>query len=103
MLEEMLQQAQDVQKKIKQIQEELDDTEVIGEAGAGAVRVTMDAKGLIKSIKIDKESFATEKIEVLEDLIVAAIQDAKKKSDNAFTEKITEIGLPPDLLKNMFQ
>ncbi len=102
MLEEMLQQAQNVQEKVKQIQEELNDTEVVGEAGAGAVRVIMDAKGLIKSIKIDKDSFTAEKIEVLEDLIVAALQDAKKKSDNAFAEKITKIGLPPELLKNMF-
>ncbi len=96
-----MQQARDMQNKIGKIQKELSSTEVIGEAGAGVVKVKMDAKGTIKKITIDKSFIKINEIEVLEDLIVAALEDAKKKSSQAFADKISTIGLPPDLIKGM--
>ena len=91
----MMQQAQNIQKKLKDVQAELADSEVTGESAGGAVKVICDGQGKFKSIKISPElinpenpdSVDEDTIEMLEDAITTAIiQTAKKASDEMETK-----------------
>ena len=75
----LLQQAQQMQRKMLELEKKLNDMEVQGSVSNGLVTVTMTGKGRVKSIKIDES--LKEDIEVLEDLIVAACSEAKKNAD----------------------
>lgn len=77
----MMKQAQAMQKKMLDAQEELAKKEYSGSAGGGVVNITMDGKGNLVKVKISKELANPEEIEILEDLIVAAFNDAKKKQN----------------------
>lgn len=97
----LMKQAQEMQTKMAEAQERLDEIEVTGEAGAGMVRVTASAKGKVKGLSIDPSLFVPEDREVVEDLIVAAIQDAQAKAGERAQEemaKVTEgLPLPPGM------
>ncbi|MGY8985520.1 MAG: YbaB/EbfC family nucleoid-associated protein [Sphingomonadales bacterium] len=95
-LSEMIQKAQEMQQKIGEIQSNLDDLEVIGEAGAGMIRVILSAKGVMKSISIAPELFDREESEVVEDLIIAAHNEAKSKAEGLQQEEMGKLtsGLP---------
>ncbi|MEK6733637.1 MAG: YbaB/EbfC family nucleoid-associated protein [Pseudomonadota bacterium] len=75
----MMKQAQAMQKKMLETQEELSKKEYTGNAGGGVVSITIDGKGFLNKVKISQELANPEEIEILEDLIVAAFNDAKKK------------------------
>jgi nucleoid-associated protein EbfC len=75
----MMKQAQAMQKKMMESQEKLAVQEYEGNAGGGAVAVTMNGKGELLKLKISKEMMSPDDVEILEDLIVAAFNDAKKK------------------------
>ncbi len=75
----LLKQAQQMQKKMKEVEESLSKAEVEGTVSGGLVTVIMSGKGDVKRIKISTE--ATKDIEILEDLIVAACSDAKRNAD----------------------
>ncbi len=75
----MMKQAQAMQKKMMESQEKLAVQEYQGNAGGGAVTVTMNGKGELLKLKISKEMMSPDDVEILEDLIVAAFNDAKKK------------------------
>ena len=94
----MMKQAKEMQGKVSEVQDELSKILVNGESGAGLVKVTMTAKGDITNLDIDPSIFSPTEKEVVEDLIIAALKDAKKKSlDRTQKEmaKITnELGLP---------
>ena len=92
----MMKQAQQLQKKIADAQEKLISIEVEGVSGGGLVKVISTAKGEIKSITIDKSILIPEEKEITEDLIVAAINDAKQKGEIAAQEEMKNItgGLP---------
>ncbi len=96
----MMKQAQEMQAKMTQMQEDLHEMTVTGESGAGLVKATASAKGELKALDIDPSIFVASEKEVVEDLILAAIKDAQSKaSDKAQDEmaKITEgLGLPAD-------
>ena len=77
-LNEMMKQAQMMQEKMQQAQEEIARKEVEGESGAGLVKVVMNGRHDVKSVNIDN-SLLTEEKEILEDLIAAAINDAVRK------------------------
>ena len=77
----MMKQAQQLQKKMSEAQEKLNDIEVEGTSGGGMVKVISTAKGDIKRISIDETLMKKEEKEITEDLIVAAINDAKKKGE----------------------
>lgn len=85
---QMMQQAQKMQKKLKDVQEALKEIEVTGEAGSGSVQVTFDGQSKFKGIKIKPEAINAENpanvdsetIEMLEDLISEAMKDATKKA-----------------------
>ena len=94
----MMKQAKEMQGKVSEVQDGLSKILVNGESGAGLVKVTMTAQGDITNLDIDPSIFSPTEKEVVEDLIIAALKDAKKKSlDRTQKEmaKITnELGLP---------
>ena len=92
----MMKQAQQLQKKMAEVQEELNSIEVEGIAGGGLVKVTATAKGEIKRVNLDESIMKKEEKEITEDLIVAAINDAKQKGELKAQEKMKDLtgGLP---------
>ena len=97
----MMKKAQEMQGKMAQMQEELQNLMVTGESGAGLVKATCTAKGELKSLDIDPSIFNSDDKEVVEDLILAAIKDAQTKATERAQEemaKLTEgMGLPADM------
>ncbi|QIE57643.1 YbaB/EbfC family nucleoid-associated protein [Pikeienuella piscinae] len=97
----LMKQAQEMQSKMTEAQAELDSIEVTGEAGAGLVKAVASAKGALRSLSIDPSLFKPEDREVVEDLIVAAVQDAQEKASRRAAEemgKLTEgMALPPGM------
>ncbi|ESR27000.1 YbaB/EbfC family nucleoid-associated protein [Lutibaculum baratangense] len=92
----MLKQARELQTRMADLQQEMERTEVDGTAGAGLVKVTLTAKGELRALTIDPSLLKPEETEVLEDLVVAAHADAKRKAEEALQEKMKELtgGLP---------
>jgi nucleoid-associated protein EbfC len=97
----IMKQAQEMQTRMSDAQNRLDTIEVVGEAGAGLVRVTATAKGAVRALAIDPSLFRPEEREVVEDLIVAAVQDAQARAQvaaQAEMAKVTDgLDLPPGL------
>jgi DNA-binding YbaB/EbfC family protein len=100
-MNQLLQQAQAMQKKMVEMQKQLDDMEVEGQAGAGMVKVVLSGKSDLKRIKIDKTICDPNEVDVLEDLIVAAFNDARKKVEDAAAAQMSSVTggmqLPPGL------
>ena len=96
---DMMKQAQEMQKKMKELQEELANLEVEGSSGGGLVNVKVNGKGEVKKIKIDPSLIKPEEVEILEDLIVAALNEAKKKAEETSAEEMKKLtgslNLPP--------
>jgi DNA-binding YbaB/EbfC family protein len=92
----MMKQAQQLQKKMAEAQEKLKSIEVEGISGGGLVKVIANAKGEIKRIKLDDSIMKAEEKEITEDLIIAAINDAKQKGESAAQEEMKNLtgGLP---------
>ncbi len=92
----MMKQAQELQGRIQKMQEDLAQLEVGGQSGAGLIQVTLNGKGEMRRLKIDPSLLKPEEAEILEDLIIAAFQDAKVKVEQAMQEKMKEVtgGLP---------
>ena len=92
----MMKQAQQLQKKMSEAQEKLNSIEVEGVSGGGVVKVIASAKGEIKRISLDSSLFKPEEKEITEDLIVAAINDAKQKGEAAAQEEMKSVtgGMP---------
>jgi hypothetical protein len=92
----IMKQAQAMQEKMAGIQAELDTVEVEGASGGGSVRVTMTAKGHLKGVSIDPALMVADEREILEDLIVAACNDARGKAEATMQERMAELtkGLP---------
>jgi len=98
----MMKQAAQLQSKMQAMQEELGSVEVEGISGGGLVSVRMTAKMDVKAVKIDPSLMKPEEREVVEDLVVTALADAKRKAEIAMQEKMQSLagglGLPPGLL-----
>jgi len=92
----MMKQAAQLQTKMEELQSELDTIEVDGAAGGGLVSVTMSGKGELKAVKIDDSLLKTDEKEILEDLLVAAHADARRKSETLLQDKMKQLtgGLP---------
>ena len=90
----LLQHAQMMQKKMQEVENKLKNIEVEGQVSNNMVKVTMNGKGEIKKIKIDPS--LKEDVEILEDLLMAAISDAKMKADNLSETEMKAItgGMP---------
>jgi DNA-binding YbaB/EbfC family protein len=95
-LMKMMKQAQEIQGRMQQVQEELASLQVEGQSGGGLVKVTLNGKMEARAVKIDPSLLKPEDAEVLEDLILAAFQDAKGKAEVALQQKMQEVtgGLP---------
>ena len=97
----MMKQAQQLQKKMSEAQEKLDSIIVEGVSGGGMVKVIATAKGNIKRIIIDDSLMTKDEKEMTEDLIVAAINDAKQKGEIVSQEEMKSvtggIPLPPGM------
>ncbi len=100
-LAQMMKQAQKMQSKMAEVQEDLGNQEVEGSAGGGMVQVTLNGKGEAKKVKIDPTLLGPDDVEVLEDLVLAAFNDAKAKVETIKSEKMKEvtggIPLPPGM------
>jgi DNA-binding YbaB/EbfC family protein len=73
----MMKQAQELQSRMQQMQSELESMEVEGQSAAGMVKVTLNGKGDVRGLTIDPSLLKPEEAEIVEDLIVAAFQDAR--------------------------
>ena len=90
----ILQQAQQMQGRLQQIQEELANRTVTGVSGGGMVSVTADGKGQVRAVKIDPSVVNPSDIEMLEDLIVVAVGDAQKKAADLAQEEMRKLTGP---------
>jgi DNA-binding YbaB/EbfC family protein len=97
----MMKQAAQLQSKMQEMQDQLSNVEVEGISGGGLVAVRMTAKMDVKGVKIDPSLMKPEEREVLEDLLVTALGDARRKAEAAMQEKMQSLtgglGLPPGL------
>ncbi len=95
-LEEIMQMAQNAQAELAKAQENLDKVEVEGTSGGGLVSITATAKGRILGIRLDDSLLVPAEKTMLEDLIVAAINDARTKADQAASAEMQKMtsGLP---------
>ncbi len=100
-LGQLMKQAQVMQTKMAEMQERLAQMEIDGAAGGGLVRATVSGKCEIKKLKIEPSLVDPKEVEVLEDLIVAAINDARAKVETAAAEQMKEVtgglNLPPGM------
>ena len=100
-IEDMMAMAQNVQAELQKAQANLDNIEVEGAAGGGMVKVKASAKGRIIGVEIDESLLQPSEKQMLEDLIAAAINDARAKADhaaNAEMQKVTSgLPLPPGM------
>ena len=92
----LMKQATQLQAKMQELQAELDTIEVEGAAGGGMVTVKLTAKGELKGTRIDDSLLKPEEKEVLEDLLIAAHADARRKAEAVMKEKMQGLtgGLP---------
>ena len=92
----LMKQAAQLQSKMQALQAELDLIEVEGTAGGGMVNVRLTAKGELKGVKIDDSLLSTAEKDVLEDLLVAAHADARRKAEAVMQDKMKSLtgGLP---------
>lgn len=95
-LQKMMKQAQEMQSKLAQMQAKLEESESEGSSGGGMVKVVISGKKQLKKVTIDESLLAPSEKEVLEDLIVAACNDANSKADQAANEQMSSLtaGLP---------
>lgn len=87
----MMKAAQDMQGKMQAMQEELANMEIVGEAGGGMVKVTLNGKGDMRAVTIDEGMMKPDEREILEDLVVAAHNDAKTQMETTAAEKMKEV------------
>ncbi len=97
----LMKQAKDMQKKMEEAQAKVADLVVEGRSGGGLVTVSLSGGGNMKALKIDPSLLSSEEAEIVEDLIVAAYQDAKVKLDQAQGETMQSamggLQLPPGM------
>jgi DNA-binding YbaB/EbfC family protein len=97
----LMKQAAEFQSKMQELQAELDNVEVEGTAGGGLVSVRLTAKGELKGIRVDDSLMQPSEKEILEDLLVAAHADARRKAETVLQERMKSLTgglqLPPGM------
>ena len=100
-ISQIMKQAKEMQEKMAEVQKKIEQSEVEGSSGGGAVKVIMDGKHNLKKINIDSNLVDKDEVEVLEDLIIAAINDANQKISENMSNQLGSIssgmGLPPGM------
>lgn len=98
---QMMKEAQKLQQRMGELQEKLQAMEVSGASGGGMVQITLTGKGDLRRVKIDPTLLDPAEVEMLEDLILAAANDAKARLDAQVAEKMAELTgglkLPPGM------
>ena len=98
---DMMKKAQEMQKKVQEMQVSLSNLEVEGTSGGGMVKIIMNCKNEVKKIDIDPSIIKNDEKEVMEDLIVAALNDAKSKAEEKSQEEMKKLTggleLPPGM------
>ena len=87
-MQQLMKQAQKMQQDMQKAQEELEEAEVEGVSASGLVKVTMNGKKVLQSISIDPNAVDVDDIEMLEDLILAALSDGYTKADELQKQKM---------------
>jgi len=92
----LMKKAQEMQAKMQEMQAEMENMLVEGQAGGGMVKVTLTAKGALKAVAIDDSLMKADEKEIVEDLLIAAHEDARKKAERMAEEKMKSMtaGLP---------
>lgn len=90
-LGQLMKQAQEMQAKMAEMQTRLQALEIAGSAGGGMVKASVTGKGEVKRLKIDPALVDPKEVEVMEDLIVAAINDARAKAEAAAAEEMQKL------------
>jgi len=95
-LMKLMQQAGQIQQRMQKLQEDLAAMEIEGQSGAGMVKVTLNGKGEMRGVRIDPSLLKPDEAEIVEDLILAAHQDARAKVESTMQERMQEVtgGLP---------
>ena len=98
---QFLKQAQGMQKKMQEMQEQMGNTEYFGKAGGGVVNIIVTGRGEVRKVSIDSSLLKETEKELLEDLVVAAFNDAKNKVDadsqSSVSDAFGNIPLPPGI------
>lgn len=89
-MDDIMKQAQEMQSKMKQMQEDLANIEVVGESGAGLVKVTMTGRNDVRSVALD-DSLLQEEKAMVEDLLAAAVNDAVRRVEEEKNQKMGSI------------
>lgn len=95
-LSQLLQLGQQVQGRLTQMQTELAQRSVTGSAGGGMVKVVADGRGRVRSVQVDPSVAQEGDVEMLEDLMLAAVTDAQRKAEELYRNELTKLtgGLP---------
>jgi DNA-binding YbaB/EbfC family protein len=95
-LMKLMQQAGQIQQRMQQLQEDLAAMELEGQSGGGLIRVILNGKGEMRGVRIDPSLLKPDEAEIVEDLILAAHQDARAKVESTMQERMQEVtgGLP---------
>jgi len=104
-LGELMKQANALQSKMNELQDQMERMEIEGVSGGGLVRVTVSGRGQAKAVKVDPSLLNPDEVEVMEDLIAAAFNDAKTKAEARSAEEMKKLagGFPlPDGFKLPF-
>ena len=100
-MSQIMKQAKEMQDKMAEIQRKIESQEIEGSSGGGVIKVVINGKNEVKSVKIDESLINKEELEVLEDLLVAALNDANQKlKENAASQMSSlsdGMGLPPGM------
>lgn len=98
-MSQIMKQAKAMQDKMTEMQKKIEEQEVEGSSGGGVIKVIVNGKNEIKSLKIDPTLINPQEVEVLEDLLVAAMNDANKKLKESASNQMSSLsdgmGLPP--------
>ena len=100
-MSQIMKQAKAMQEKMAEMQKKIEETEIEGSSGGGAVKIVMNGKHEVKNLFIDPSIINSDEKEVLEDLIIAALNDVNKKIAENTNDQLGSIsggmGLPPGL------
>lgn len=87
-LSEMLKNFGDVKAKMEEARKRMARMQITGEAGAGMVKVTVNGEGLVTNVKLDRSALGPEDNEILEELIISAVNDASKRAREAMAHEM---------------
>ena len=91
-MQQLMKQAQKMQAEMAKAQEELEEAEIVGESGGGLVQVVVNGKKAVQSVTISPEAVDPDDIEMLEDLIMAALNNAYDEAEEMYEEKMGKFG-----------